>query len=460
MASEQKTNPNVPFLVSSNADMPPRPPSYRRKSNATKTPSNRPLIEFAINEWQNNPKYIDNLNGVEDEDELFYQDDDSEWTKLSRRRFSKRFTPRKLSLSLTLTIIMFTVWNWMLRPRWSESKAIDHSLDRPQSHSFGGNTRPPFTDLIQLKTLPSDHLPSSTDPSDPKRLIIVGDVHGCKHELVQLLQKVEFSKTNDHLVLTGDLIAKGPDSPGVIDLVRSLSASCVRGNHEDRMLLSHHAMISQSHDSHAGTGRDETAGSAVSKDRKLAREFNREQIEWLSLCPIILRLGTLKGMGEALVVHGGLAPGVSLERQDPYQCMNMRSIDLETGLPSEKRAGSTDLGDGGPPALSVEWTKVWNKWQKKIAKGMEKEKKNRQSKTVTSSHDGSDAEAVENVHQPSTVIYGHDSKRGLNIERWSKGLDTGCVNGGKLTALVIAAPKKEGEDVQQKIVSVNCKKYR
>lgn len=28
---------------------------------------------------------------------------------------------------------------------------------------------------------------------------------------------------------------------------------------------------------------------------------------------------------------------------------------------------------------------------------------------------------------PSTVIYGHAASRGLDIERWSKGLDSGCV---------------------------------
>lgn len=57
----------------------------------------------------------------------------------------------------------------------------------------------------------------------------------------------------------------------------------------------------------------------------------------------------------------------------------------------------------------------------------------------------------------STVIYGHDSRRGLQLEKYSKGLDTGCVKGGKLSALLIddfAALAKPN------IVSVNCAKHQ
>lgn len=36
-----------------------------------------------------------------------------------------------------------------------------------------------------------------------------------------------------------------------------------------------------------------------------------------------------------------------------------------------------------------------------------------------------------------TVVYGHNSGLGLQDHAYTKGLDTGCVNGGKLTALVI-----------------------
>jgi hypothetical protein len=41
----------------------------------------------------------------------------------------------------------------------------------------------------------------------------VGDVHGCKKELEHLMRKVEFVRGRDHLILTGDIIAKGTPPP-------------------------------------------------------------------------------------------------------------------------------------------------------------------------------------------------------------------------------------------------------
>jgi hypothetical protein len=52
-----------------------------------------------------------------------------------------------------------------------------------------------------------------------------------------------------------------------------------------------------------------------------------------------------------------------------------------------------------------------------------------------------------------TVVYGHDAASSLSIRPFAKGLDSGCVKGGKLTALVVEDGGK------QNIVQVNCKKY-
>jgi predicted phosphodiesterase len=58
--------------------------------------------------------------------------------------------------------------------------------------------------MIHIGTMDKKHL-----PADNKRLVVVGDVHGCREELEQLLAKVEFDVKNDHLILTGDIISKG-----------------------------------------------------------------------------------------------------------------------------------------------------------------------------------------------------------------------------------------------------------
>jgi hypothetical protein len=215
------------------------------------------------------------------------------------------------------------------------------------------------------------------------------------------------------------MIIKGPDSAGVIDFARSVGASCVRGNHEDRTLLALNSMRTnivplQTQDdppAESSPGEvDDGASHGDTPHMRLARQLSPEQIQWLKTCPVILHVGRLSGR-DYTVVHAGLAPGVNFEKQDPFQVMNMRTIDLETRVPTELRVGEP-------------WDNVWNHFQKNMPSILQR-----------------------------TVIYGHDSKRGLNIKKFSKGLDSGCVNGGRLSAFTIDSTGKE------KVVNVKCNKY-
>lgn len=48
--------------------------------------------------------------------------------------------------------------------------------------------------------------------------------------------------------------------------------------------------------------------------------------------------------------------------------------------------------------------------------------------------------------RPSTVVYGHSASRGLDIKRWAKGLDTGCLYGRKLSALVLSRSRRHSSE--------------
>lgn len=58
-----------------------------------------------------------------------------------------------------------------------------------------------------------------------------------------------------------------------------------------------------------------------------------------------------------------------------------------------------------------------------------------------------------------TLVYGHDSKRDIQMKDYSFGLDSGCVNGGKMTALVLQPRRADdGKSVvlERSLVSVSC----
>ena len=82
---------------------------------------------------------------------------------------------------------------------------------------------------------------------------IVGDVHGCLPELLSLLGELGYDVARDDagravdavhpagrtVIFVGDLVDRGPDSPGVLRLVMGMVAAgtaiCVPGNHEQKL---------------------------------------------------------------------------------------------------------------------------------------------------------------------------------------------------------------------------------
>lgn len=176
--------------------------------------------------------------------------------------------------------------------------------------------------------------------------------------MVSLLAELQYEARTDHLIFTGDLISKGPSSPAVVDLAIAARASCVRGNHEDRVLLAHRDMSTQHTqlkkkqplppapgvpvelDQQPKVLDEESFAHGDAVDRALAQLLSKKQIDYLNECPVILDLGQIKGLGNVHVVHGGLVAGVRLERQDPLGVMNMRTVDLDTHVPSGSGKGT------------------------------------------------------------------------------------------------------------------------
>jgi len=168
-------------------------------------------------------------------------------------------------------------------------------------------------------------------PDRDQVLYVVGDVHGCLLQLVELERKIEerarrFPDREHIVVYVGDLIDRGPRSADVIDHVMAPACGSFRriallGNHEE-------AMLEARHDSTAaadwiGFGGFETLKSYGATDmprlasrsdfRQLQRMIDflvpEEHWEWLGALPRSLRW---RGY---FVAHAGIRPGCDLAEQ-------------------------------------------------------------------------------------------------------------------------------------------------
>ena len=146
------------------------------------------------------------------------------------------------------------------------------------------------------------------------RDFIVGDLHGCVERLSVLLRHVGFDESTDRLFSVGDLVDRGPDSPGTLELLKAQWFYPVMGNH-DAMLL---AVLMQ-HKGLQGLSdvdrvRTEIYTSAFfGNGGKWLRPFLREEShagllsEWLALLqeiPLIRVIGS--GPGRFQVAHAEL----------------------------------------------------------------------------------------------------------------------------------------------------------
>lgn len=68
------------------------------------------------------------------------------------------------------------------------------------------------------------------------RDFVIGDLHGHTPRLFAWLDNVGFNKERDRLFSVGDIIDRGPNSKGAVDLIGQPWFFAVRGNHEQMMI--------------------------------------------------------------------------------------------------------------------------------------------------------------------------------------------------------------------------------
>lgn len=252
----------------------------------------------------------------------------------------------------------------------------------------------------------------------------IGDVQGCFDELQQLLRKINYNPDRDQLWFAGDLVNRGPKSLATLRFVKQHASACVLGNHDLHLL--------------AGACHQQFRRRKDTLDEIFHAPDHEQLIHWLR-SQSLLHHDPDSGY---TMIHAGLPPQWDL--QQAKTCAG----EVETVLRSENHAqffehmygnqpdqwlddlagwdrlrfitncftrlryctqhGQLALDENGPPGSQAAGLQPWFSWS------------HRRSKEVK-------------------ILFGHWSTLGAYEGDNVIALDTGCLWGGKLTALEISS---------------------
>ena len=278
------------------------------------------------------------------------------------------------------------------------------------------------------------------------RTYAIGDLQGCAHEAQLLIDRIHadahsHGQSNSRILFVGDLINRGPDSLTALRRMKELSDA-----HPDRV----EALLGN-HDLHliAVAVGAQRASRSDTLDEILAAPDCDALIDWLRRRPLAMFVDA------HLLVHAGVAP-----QWNAAQTMAL-AHEVETTL----------RGDGWIDFLGAMYGNEPDRWSDDLT-GIARLRciVNALTRMRLCAPDG----RMDFVHKESengpegsglvpwfdlpqrrtsdvTVVFGHWSALGLVLRPNLVGLDSGCVWGGKLTAVCLDA---------RSLLQVDCPEYR
>ncbi|KAI0250290.1 Metallo-dependent phosphatase-like protein [Lactifluus subvellereus] len=385
--------------------------------------------------------------------------------------------------------IPFVVLSFFLVYIFSSGVQHEFSSDIP-SIFMEGSGFPDFGNYRRVATVSAEQL-SLDDPD--RRAIIVGDIHGMKWALDDLLKQVSYDEEKDTLIHLGDIITRGPHagSLSVLSFMNKHNITGVRGNH-DQKVVEWRAWLNWINGLEAGAGSrwlldlekkweegningeleddsdtEEWVGTQIRMGRKnhkwwsripkgwklfsdhyrIARAMSKSDYRYLLSLPLVLHVPS----EHAFLVHAGLLPydpthSITSKRQPLAHLPKLRSATLESSIPALRNAQELaildDIKQNNNPwvVLNIRNLRKDNTVSRKTGKGRAwADVWNGTVSQCAGFERAAQAGGGSLPCHPSTVIYGHAASRRLDIHRWAVGLDTGCVYGRRLTALVLGA---------------------
>jgi bis(5'-nucleosyl)-tetraphosphatase (symmetrical) len=253
----------------------------------------------------------------------------------------------------------------------------------------------------------------------------IGDVQGCYEPLQRLLEKIDFSPENDTLWFVGDLVNRGPQSLETLRFIKNLgtAAISVLGNHDLHLLA-----VATQH--HKPKNQDTLDDILHANDRD-------ELLDWLRHRPLLHHDDNL----QITLVHAGILPQWSLAEAQQY------ASEVENVLQSAD--GETLLQQlyGNEPACWSDNLQGLARWRF-IINAFTRMRYLTQEGCLELSAKMPLADAPAalipwyhfsgRVMVQQTIVFGHwAALNGITDNPYAINIDTGCVWGNRLTAMVL-----------------------
>ncbi len=266
----------------------------------------------------------------------------------------------------------------------------------------------------------------------------IGDVQGCADALYALLDRIGFVAESDELWFTGDLVNRGPASVEVLRFVMGLRdrARVVLGNHDLHLL----ALAAGKGKSHP----QDTLGDV------LGAPDRAQLLTWLRSRPLLYHDANL---GFTLV-HAGLLPSWNLGQAQEL------AREAEVAIQHSEASEFFDHMYGNHPGRWEETLRGWERLRV-VINAFTRLRFCDGTGRMDLRHKGAPGtqpaglvpwfEAADRANRDLRIIFGHWSTLGLWHGQGVIGLDSGCLWGGKLSAVRL--------DGKIAFYSVPCRNY-
>lgn len=262
----------------------------------------------------------------------------------------------------------------------------------------------------------------------------IGDIQGCYTQLRELLIKLDFKSDKDKLWFAGDIVNRGPDSLKTLRYIKSLedNAVTVLGNHDLHLLAVANGRKKQSK-------KDTIQPILEASDSDIL-------LDWLLHRPLV----HYQKKNHICLVHAGIYPDWSLNQILAY------SKEMESILQGPKSHEFFHHMYGDKPK---KWSNDLTGWDRLrfITNCFTRMRYINDDLKLCLKEKGAPENKDDNIHpwfslereeKHLNIVFGHWSTLTDPKEKHFYPLDTGCLWGGKLTALKINSKLKKRTSIK------------